>query len=94
MRPDDPGHPHDLLSTLLDGELAATERESVDRHLAGCPACRDLLEDLRRLAAASSADPVPPVPADLASRIRGRIDNARRPADAGTIGPSTGYGSG
>ena len=94
MRPDDPGHPHEFLSALLDDELAASEREAVDRHLAGCPACRDLLEDLRRLAAETAADPVPPVPADLASRIRGRIDKVRRPADAGAIGPSAGYGSG
>ncbi len=94
MTPDDPGHPHELLSALLDGELTAPEREAVDRHLAGCPACRDLLEDLRHLAAASSADPVPQVPADLESRIRGRIDKARRPADAGANGASTGYGPG
>jgi len=94
MRPDDPGHPHDLLSALPDGELTAPEREQVDRHLAGCPACRDRLEDLRRLSAATAADPVPPVPADLASRIRGRIDQATRPMDAGAIAPSAAYGSG
>src|SRR3972149_6545644 len=60
MKPDDRGHPHGLISALLDGDLAAPEREAVDRHLAGCPSCRDLLEDLRRLAAAAAADPPPP----------------------------------
>lgn len=35
---------------LLDyGELACAEREAVDAHLAGCPACREYLEALAQL---------------------------------------------
>lgn len=33
---------------LLDGELAGAEREALDRHLAGCAACRRELADVRR----------------------------------------------
>jgi hypothetical protein len=33
-------HLGDLLSALVDGELAPSARETVERHLASCPACR------------------------------------------------------
>ena len=45
-------HPGDLLSALLDGEVTATERSDLDRHLA---ACRDCREELDGLAAARTA---------------------------------------
>ena len=38
--PTEGGHLGDLLSALVDGELAEPEREAAERHLDGCPPCR------------------------------------------------------
>jgi anti-sigma factor RsiW len=45
MTGDDPGSAHlgDLLSALVDGEMAGSHRQVAEDHLAGCPACRDEL---------------------------------------------------
>lgn len=37
----------DRLSEYLDGSLSPSERRDVEEHLAGCPACGAVLEDLR-----------------------------------------------
>jgi hypothetical protein len=37
------------LSGYLDDELTAAERTAVDAHLAGCPGCRSVLDDLRTI---------------------------------------------
>lgn len=39
----------DRLNEYLDGELPGTERQEVDRHLAGCPGCRETLRGLRSI---------------------------------------------
>jgi hypothetical protein len=70
---DDRGHPVDSLSALLDDELEAGERNQVESHLALCPGCRALLDDLRRLDAAVGAEVAPPVPTGLDRRIRARL---------------------
>ena len=67
-------HPVEALSALLDGEVAEKERRVLESHLAACAPCRDLLEDLRVMDRAVATDAVPPVPGDLASRIRERLD--------------------
>jgi anti-sigma factor RsiW len=36
------------LSDYIDGDLAPTERRSVERHLRWCPRCRRMLADLGR----------------------------------------------
>jgi anti-sigma factor RsiW len=36
------------LSSYLDGELRAPERERVEKHVHWCPECRRVLETLRR----------------------------------------------
>ena len=41
----------DLLSAYLDDELDPVARRRLDGHLAGCGACRAVLEDLRRIVA-------------------------------------------
>ncbi len=40
-----------LLSARLDGELSEAEEQELNDHLAGCPACRALAEDLASLRA-------------------------------------------
>lgn len=36
----------ELMSAALDGELSPQERQELDRHLAGCPACAALFDEL------------------------------------------------
>ncbi len=80
----EPEHPRELLSAWIDGEVTPEERAAVESHLAGCPACRDLAEDLRALSGAVASDEPPPVPEELparvAWRIRGESAAARRGA--------------
>ena len=49
------------ISAYIDGDLAGTEREEVEGHLAHCGACSDLLEEFRDLreAARGLPDQVP-----------------------------------
>jgi anti-sigma factor RsiW len=47
------------LSAYHDGELSPPQREQFERHLAGCPACADELEQFRRLSALLDAAPRP-----------------------------------
>ncbi|MDX6197560.1 MAG: hypothetical protein QOJ79_711 [Actinomycetota bacterium] len=57
------GHPDDLLSGLVDGELDHPTRERVLSHLMTCPSCQQETESLRalkaRLAWAGAETPVP-----------------------------------
>jgi anti-sigma factor RsiW len=55
----------DRLSEYVDGELTPAERTALEAHLAACGACRQTLEELRRVVARAQAlDDQPPV-ADL-----------------------------
>ena len=74
-------HPGDSqLLTYLDGELEAREAAEVGRHLAGCAACRELLEELREGLSAcvrlhhaewKPLQPAPPLPWP---ELGGRLD--------------------
>src|SRR4051812_1243843 len=47
-------HPNDTaLNDYVDGALVPGGREDIDRHLAGCAACRQTVEDLRAILAAT-----------------------------------------
>lgn len=78
----DARHPVELLSAFADGETTEGERETIAAHLAGCEACRELLDDLRLLDRLAADEAVPPVPADLAARLRARLDAEPAPAAA------------
>jgi anti-sigma factor RsiW len=59
---DAPGHAeHDplLVASLLDGDLAPSERTEAEARVAGCPACASLYEDLLALSVATRTQPVP-----------------------------------
>jgi len=64
----------DQLSEYLDDELSAGERASMDRHLAGCAACRRTLDELRVVVrrAASLDDDAPG--ADLWAGVAARLE--------------------
>lgn len=60
---------NELLSAYLDGELTAEERSRVERLLAGDPAAKQLLDELRTLKAAVQSLPREGVGEDLSSNI-------------------------
>jgi len=77
-------HPCEPLSALVDGELPSGERRAaVEAHLGACPACRALKEDIELLRQAVAAEAPPPMPGDLAARIRGRIKESAPAPRAG-----------
>lgn len=53
----------------LDGALDETEAGTLERHLAGCAACRGEALATARVAAAFVASPAPPAPAELMARL-------------------------
>ncbi len=57
------------LSLWLDGELDATRCAQAQRHLAGCPACRNLADTLRQMLALYRAAPRAVVPAAVHARL-------------------------
>src|SRR5215831_7034392 len=77
----EPGLPHVDLGGYLLGGLTARERAAFERHLAGCPACRRELDELRGMPGLldRAAAPVA-VPADLESKVLGAIAREARPA--------------
>jgi len=66
----------DRLSEYLDGELSATERGRIDEHLAGCPACRGTLEELRAVVARAGSLKDRAPARDLWPSVAGRIGAA------------------
>lgn len=71
------GHPGELLSAFLDGELTPEERVSVLAHLEGCPACRTELADLQT--ARSMVRSLPTV--DVPAWVMVEPERPPRPAD-------------
>ncbi len=61
------------LSEYIDGELDEQSKRTLEGHLAGCEACRDELEGLRRTVAAVKSLPTVPAPEELSSRILASI---------------------
>jgi anti-sigma-K factor RskA len=69
----DHGHETDRLSEYIDGELGASERGRVERHLAGCGDCARLVDELRAVATEAAALPDVPPTRDLWPGIQGRL---------------------
>lgn len=74
--------PIESLSAYLDEELNEQERTAVERHLAGCPRCREALNALRAADESVRQDvyeePSPEFMLALNRRIRDRIAPARK----------------
>ena len=63
-------------SGYLDGELAASRRGRMERHLADCPECRRLLASLRQMLNALVRLPAPTGaidPLQMADQVRRRL---------------------
>lgn len=73
-----------FISLAVDGELDVRRTARLERHLQGCQACRDLLEDFRGLAAAASELGAPEPSEAVWTRIRARLTAPEgRPAAEG-----------
>src|SRR2546425_7867358 len=73
----------DSLSDYLDDELGRAERAALEAHLAGCAACRGVLDELRRVVARAQTLEDRAPARDLWSGIAreiGRGRGARAPA--------------
>ncbi len=58
-----------LLCDYVDGTLHAAERTALENHLAGCPACKQLAEDVAGVTAFFERVPDVEPPAELMTRI-------------------------
>jgi len=67
-------------SNLIDGSIQPAERVVLEAHLATCPECAAVVEDLRRLWAGLEAMPALEPPPTLRASIWQRIDAAAQPA--------------
>jgi len=70
------------LSALLDGELEPAREAEVRAHTAGCARCAAHLARLARVDEALRSLPDTETPADLAERLRMRLDEERRRSSA------------
>ncbi|MBN1418509.1 MAG: zf-HC2 domain-containing protein [Planctomycetes bacterium] len=61
------------LSAYLDGELPSASAAEIERHLAGCPGCREELATLRRVAELVRRLPRETAPANLPLRVEASI---------------------
>jgi anti-sigma factor RsiW len=60
---------YDTLSELAEGLLSDARAASADEHLATCPECQDRSAEIADVPRLLAETPVPPMPAELASRI-------------------------
>ena len=63
----------ELISASLDGELSADEQTALDEHIAHCPACSALLDDLRALHTAAADWEEVPAPAGFTESVMSAI---------------------
>lgn len=77
----------DLLSDHIDGDLARSEAEALERHLEECDECRRTLEELHRVRARAGALVDPSAPDDLWAGIARQIGAAGPTSTPGTRPP-------
>jgi hypothetical protein len=72
------------ITALVDGELSPAEREELERHLSGCPACREARAAEEAVAARLRAAARPPLPPGFAAEVMAKVGSGT----AGTGGPA------
>lgn len=80
--PDDCAAMGSEVTALVRGELSPAEEAPVRAHLASCPACSALAEDVRRIRAAAAARPSPVPDAASRARLAAVLDRAMEEAEA------------
>lgn len=63
----------DRIYAYLDGELSTREQAELEAHIARCPACREAVEDRRRLQTAAREIPPLRVPPDFTAQVMLRL---------------------
>ena len=71
------GHPDELISASLSGDLTDAERAELDGHLARCETCRGTLAAFKAERRILSGLPAAGPPRDLSGRVRGGIEAGR-----------------
>ncbi len=64
----------ELINAALDGACSPAETAELEDHLAACPACKALYEELKTIRDAMAALPTAEPPADLKDRIMAAIE--------------------
>ena len=77
----------ELISASLDGQLTADEQTALDEHIACCPACSALLDDLRTLHAAAADWEDVPAPAGFAESVMKAVAAETTPEKADNVIP-------
>ncbi|TQF04299.1 hypothetical protein E6W39_21315 [Kitasatospora acidiphila] len=81
----DASHPDvETLADLSEDLLAPAEAAALRTHLAACPECADTLAALTEVAALLAAEPVEPMPAEIALRIDAALAAAQPPSAPNT----------
>jgi len=75
----------DTVADHLEGLLGPGEAAEAARHLASCPECEALREDLGRLRATLASEAAPPMPASVAARIDLALAEAAETAAAARL---------
>lgn len=70
----------ELISASLDGELTAAEEAQLRDHLAQCPTCRALQEELSGLQSATQAELEAVAPPELKACVLGNLPAQKKPA--------------
>ena len=69
MNHDECQHLLDHLSDYVDGELSQTVCEQIERHLAGCPNCRVVVDTLCKTVMLYQSHGSDPIPANVEERL-------------------------
>lgn len=65
----------DILSEYLDGEIAESwRREWVEKHLAGCAACRALFSELKQVRESIRSLPMTPAPKEMTGELAAKVE--------------------
>jgi anti-sigma factor RsiW len=71
------------LSRYLDDDLRAADRRTIEKHLAACPCCEDVLESLKGTIALCHEKGRPSLPRDVRQRARQRVKDLLAGLDRG-----------
>jgi anti-sigma factor RsiW len=69
-------HYEEAICELVDGDIEEARRAEVEAHLATCPSCRALADDLARLRVEASRLPVQHPPAHIWTKVSARIEES------------------
>jgi anti-sigma factor RsiW len=79
MKPTHLEHAHrcrdflERLSRYLDDDLSAPDRRTIEKHLAECPCCEDVLDGLKETVALCHEKGRPQLPREVRARARQRV---------------------